>query len=59
MQWKICIKYAKICKNMHLNICSNMHYMLANNMQIYAIYMQVYALNVDICYGKYMQKYEV
>ena len=25
MQWKICIKYANIGRNMQLNICSNMH----------------------------------
>ena len=53
-----CIKYANICSNMQSNICSNMH-MLAINMQIYAISMQAYALNVDICNGKYMQKYSV
>ena len=42
-------KYAK--KN--VVICT---YMPAINVQIYAMYMQLYALYVDICDGNYMQK---
>ena len=46
--------FAEICKKKNVVICT---YMLAINMQIYAMYMQLYALYVDICDGNYMQKY--
>ena len=68
MQTEIFTKNAQKCnENMH-QICQYMQnmqkkyavictYMLAINMHIYAKYMQLYALYVDICDGNYMQKY--
>ena len=63
---EICMhKYAKICNgkcasNMQgcAQICST-KYMHSINLQIYAKYMQVYALYDNKCNAKYMHKYEI